>query len=111
ERMMVRLLAYALFTDADDTLEFTRGLSAAEEPDLWRMDLTGSILQWIETGLPDERRILKACGKSEEVVVVAYGRNAGLWWQGLRDKLARTDKLSVYMLDAEETAALAGLAA
>src|SRR5690606_14572565 len=111
ERMMVRLLAYALFADADDTLEFTRGLSATEEPDLWRKDLTGTILQWLEIGLPDERRILKACGKSDEVVVIAYGRNAGLWWQGLHTKLERTDKLSVYMLDAEETAALAGLAA
>jgi len=111
ERMMVRLLAYALFTDTDDTLEFTRGLSATEEPDLWRKDLTGAVVQWIETGLPDERRILKACGKSEAVVVLAYGRNAGLWWQGVKDKAARLDKLSVYALDAEETGALAALAA
>lgn len=110
ERLMVRLLAYALFANVDDGLEFTRGLSAADEPSLWRKDLTGAILQWIETGLPEERRILKACGKSDEVIVVAYGRNAGLWWNGLRDKLARTDNLSVYILDAEETTALAALA-
>lgn len=111
ERMMVRLLAYALFTDSDETLEFTRGLSATEEPDLWRKDLTGAIVQWIETGLPDERRILKACGKAQEVIVFAYGRNAGLWWQGIQDKVARTDRLSVYILDADETMQLANLAA
>jgi len=111
ERMMVRLLAYALLTNSDDNLEFTRGLSATEEPDLWRMDLTGAILQWVETGLPDERRILKACGRSEEVIVIAYGRNARLWWQGVEDKLERAGKLSVYLLDAEETTALASLAA
>lgn len=111
ERMMVRLLAYALFTDSDDTLEFTRGLSATEEPDLWRKDLTGAILQWVEAGLPDERRLLKACGRSEEVIVVAYGRNTRLWWQGVRDKLERADNLRVYALAAEETTALAGLAA
>src|SRR5690554_713016 len=63
ERMMVRLLAYGLFAESDSALEFTRGLSAAEDPDLWRKDLTGVILQWIEVGLPDERRILKACGR------------------------------------------------
>ena len=111
ERMMVRLLAYALFTKADGALEFTRGLSATEEPDLWRKDLTGAIVQWVEIGLPDERRILKACGKSDEVIVIAYGRNAPLWWQGIGNKLERTDKLSVYSLDAEETMALAAMAA
>lgn len=111
ERMMVRLLAYALFTDSDGALEFTRGLSATEEPDLWRKDLTGAILQWVEAGLPDERRLLKACGKSREVIVIAYGRNTRLWWQGVRDRLERTGNLSVYALAAEETAELAGLAA
>lgn len=107
ERMMVRLLTYALYAEADDSLEFTRGLSATDEPALWRKDLTGSVLQWIETGLPDERRILKAAGKSRQVIIVAYGRNAALWWSGLRDKLARLENLSVYLLEAEETAALA----
>jgi uncharacterized protein YaeQ len=111
ERMMVRLLAYALFANPDDSLEFTRGLSATEEPDLWRKDLTGAITQWIEAGLPDERRLLKACGKSEEVIVLAYGRNTGIWWQGVRDRLGRADNLRVYALMAEETAVLAGLAA
>lgn len=107
---MVRLLAYSLFTDSDNVLEFTRGLFATEDPDLWRKDLTDAIVQWIETGLPDERRILKACGKSDEVIVLAYGRNAGLWWQSIQNKVARADKLRVYILDADETLALAGLA-
>lgn len=111
ERLMVRLLAYALFADSDDTLEFTRGLSATDEPDLWRKDLTGVIKQWIEIGLPDERRVLKACGKSEDVIVIAYGRNAELWWQGARGKLERAGNLQVYILDAEETTTLASLAA
>ncbi|MFA7668299.1 MAG: YaeQ family protein [Burkholderiaceae bacterium] len=111
ERMMVRLLAYALFIDPDDSLTFTRGLSESDEPDLWRKDLTGDILQWVETGLPDERRILKACGRSEEVIILAYGRNAGLWWQGVQGKLERADKLRVYLLDTEGTARLAEMAA
>ena len=58
ERMMVRLLAFALH--ADEALEFGRGLSTEDEPDVWRRDLTGVILQWIEVGLPDEREVRKA---------------------------------------------------
>lgn len=110
ERMMVRLLAYALFTDSDESLSFTRGLSEADEPDLWRKDMTGAIEQWVEIGLPDERRILKACGRSQDVVVLAYGRNADLWWQGVQNRLQRAQNLTVYLLDTEGTAAMAALA-
>ena len=41
ERMMLRLLAFA--RHASETLEFGRGLSADEEPDLWQKDLVASI--------------------------------------------------------------------
>lgn len=110
ERLMIRLLAYALFADSEDNLAFTKGLSEADEPDLWRKDLTGAILQWVEIGLPEERRVLKACGKSDDVVVIAYGRNAALWWQGVKNGLQRARNLRVYGLDAEASAALATLA-
>ncbi|NYT70560.1 YaeQ family protein [Pusillimonas noertemannii] len=110
ERLMIRLLAYALFADADDSLSFTKGLSETEEPDLWRKDLTGAILQWIEVGLPDERRVLKACGRSSDVVVLAYGRNAALWWQGVRSGLERARNLRVYVLDVDGSAELGRLA-
>lgn len=110
ERMMVRLLAYALYADDADTLAFTRGLSEADEPDLWRLDLTGAIELWVEAGLPDERRVLKACGRSEAVVLLAYGRNAALWWQGVQNKLARNPKVRAFMFDVDGTQALAALA-
>lgn len=110
ERMMVRLLAYALFVDESETLAFTRGLSETDEPDLWRKDLTDAIKLWVETGLPDERRLLKACGKSDEVVVVAYGRNAALWWQGVETKLERASKLRALCLDTAGTTALSAMA-
>lgn len=110
ERLMVRLLAFALQADAEDRLAFTRGLSEADEPDLWRHDLTGAIELWVETGLPDERRLLKACGRAQQVIVYAYGRNAELWWAGIRNKLTRTRNLTVYGLPADATQTLAGLA-
>jgi len=110
ERMMVRLLAFALH--ADETLAFGAGLSTDDEPDLWRKDLTGSIQTWIDVGLPDEKRIRKACGRADEVFVYAYGGHAAqLWWQQAGDKLARSHKLTVIDLPQAGTRALAGLAA
>ena len=85
---MVRLLAFALH--ADPALEFGRGLSAEDEPDLVRRDLTGAIEQWIEVGLPDEKEVRKACGRAREVAVLTYGgRAAELWWEAARKTLER----------------------
>lgn len=110
ERLMIRILAYALYENGDERLAFTRGLSEVDEPDLWRKDLTGTILQWIETGLPDDRRLLKACGRAGQVIVLAYGRNAATWWANVASKLERARNLKVYVLPVESTQKLASLA-
>jgi uncharacterized protein YaeQ len=110
ERMMVRMLAYAL--NADEALAFTKGLSDTDEPDLWRKDLTGAIELWIEVGQPDERRILKACGRAGQVLIYCYGGHASqIWWNGIRDKLSRARNLRVVNLASDATQALGGLAA
>lgn len=110
ERMMMRLLAFALH--ADDALEFGRGLGTDDEPDVWRRDLTGAVDQWIEVGLPEEREVRKACGRAREVHVLAYGgRAVGLWWQAARERLERQDRLAVSEVPVEASRALAGLAA
>lgn len=108
ERMMVRLLAFAMY--ADDALAFGAGLSSADEPDLWVRDLTGAISCWIDVGLPDERRLRKACGRAARVVVVTYGRNAPLWWTQQRAVLQRLERLEVVELPADATRELAALA-
>jgi uncharacterized protein YaeQ len=109
ERMMVRLLAFALH--ADDALTFGRGLSTEDEPDVWRRDLTGAIDQWIVVGLPDEREVRKACGRAREVYVLAYGgRAVDLWWRNAREKLQRQDRLAVTEVPIEASRALAQLA-
>ena len=108
ERMMVRLLAFALY--ADDALIFGNGMSSDEEPDLWKKDLTGSIELWIEVGLPDERAVRKASGRADKVVVISYGRAAGIWWNENSDKLQRLNNLTVLNLATETTQDLAALA-
>lgn len=108
ERMMVRVLAFALY--ASDTLAFGKGLSTEDEPDLWQKDLTGAIDLWIDVGLPDERDIRKACGRSRQVVVVTYGRAAAdIWWNQHRSKLEKLNNLTVLRLPAETTQELAAL--
>ena len=109
ERLMVRLLAFALY--ADERLEFGRGLISEDEPDVWRKSLTGEIELWIELGQPDEQRIRKACGRARQVVVVSYsGRSAEIWWDKIGTDLARSKNLSVIDISAPTVLALAALA-
>jgi uncharacterized protein YaeQ len=110
ERLMVRLLAFALHADPD--LLFGRGLSTEGEPDLWSKDATGAIDLWIDIGLPDERWVRKACGLAARVLVLAYGgRKAEMWWAQSEVALARCDNLCVTSLSADATANLQQLAA
>lgn len=109
ERMMVRLLAFALH--AAEPLSFGRGLGSDDEPDLWQKDLTGSIEVWIEVGLPDEKRVRRACGRARQVVIYSYGgRGAELWWEQVNGKFGPVKNLSVIALPAASTRALAQLA-
>ncbi len=109
ERLMVRLLAFALH--ANDQLVFGKGLSSDDEPDLWCKDLTGAIETWIDVGLPDERRVRRAAGRARQVVVLCYGgRAAEIWWEQNGVALRKLQNLTVIKLAAEDTLALAGLA-
>jgi uncharacterized protein YaeQ len=114
ERLMARLLAFALLAPGDDRrgrLEFAKGLSDPDEPDLWQRDLTGELVQWIEVGQPDERRMLKASARAERVTIYAYSAAVPVWWQGIATKLTRAANLAVWQLPAEQSQALAALAA
>jgi uncharacterized protein YaeQ len=109
ERMMVRLLAYALHADA--ALSFGKGLSTDDEPDLWRKDLTGAIELWIDVGQPDEKRMRRACGRAREVFVYSYGgQAAAIWWDQLGGKLERSRNLTVVSIASADSQALAKLA-
>jgi uncharacterized protein YaeQ len=108
ERMMVRLLAFALY--ADDALAFGKGLSSDDEPALWRKDLTGAVELWVDVGLPDEREVRKACGRARQVTVLCYGgRVAEMWWNQNRSKFERLSNLTVIDLPSDQTQALAAL--
>lgn len=109
ERMMIRVLAFALH--ADPALEYGRGLSATDEPDLWRKDASGTIEHWIDIGLPDEKRLRRAAGRARRITVIAHGgRAVDVWWQRNREALRRIEGLEVLALPWESGKALAALA-
>jgi uncharacterized protein YaeQ len=109
ERMMVRLLVFALH--AHEYLEFGQGMTNDDEADLWRKDLTGSIEFWIDVGIPDEKLIRKACGRSGQVVVYCYGgRVADMWFAQNSAQFERQKNLTIINLPVESTRALAKLA-
>lgn len=109
ERMMIRVLAFALF--AARAPEFGRGLSAEDEPDLWVKDPSGLILDWIDIGLPEEKRLRRAAGRARRVTVFAHGgRGIDVWWERNAAAFARIAGLAVLALPWEPAKALAGLA-
>lgn len=97
ERMMHRIIAFALHAHAD--LELTRGLSTTGEPDLWRRDATGAVVLWVELGQPDGRRLRRACGRARRVAVHVYDEAAGRQWRARRaGEWARFANLSVALV-------------
>jgi len=110
--MLMRVLAFALNVPADDTrgaLELAKSLWDTDEPDLWQRDLTGEIVQWIELGQPDDRRLSKAAGRSEAVTVYSYASSTPIWWAALSGKLIRAPKVAVWQIESDAAQALAGL--
>ncbi|PJG57715.1 YaeQ family protein [Aeromonas cavernicola] len=110
ERMMIRLAAFAWH--AAERLEFTKGLSADDEPELWRKNYANEIELWIELGQPDEKRLKKACHRAQHVVLYLYGgRGTAVWWKQNQGKLGLHDNLSVIELSENQTLPLTAMVA
>lgn len=108
QRMMLRLLAW--ICHADENLRFTKGLSADDEPEIWRRNDTMELELWIELGLPDEKRLKKACNQSRAVVLYAYSeRAAQVWWSAISGKVSGYKNLAIRFLDDNQLTQLAGL--
>ncbi|MFP5473109.1 MAG: YaeQ family protein [Gammaproteobacteria bacterium] len=117
ERMMIRLAALALqayqlqaMCGGDGQLAFGAGLSDPDEPDVWLRDFTGRARLWIEVGQPEDKPIIKACGKADQVVVYAFASSAEVWWRGIETKLTRPQNLQVWRIPTAASQQLAALA-
>tara|TARA_B110000003_G_scaffold142312_1_gene143611 strand:+ start:95 stop:643 length:549 start_codon:yes stop_codon:yes gene_type:complete len=106
ERLMVRLLAFAL--NASEQLEFSRGLSTDDEPDLWEKSLSGETELWVTLGLPSEKIVRQSCGKAKGMIIYSYGgRTAEVWWDKIKNSTTRFENLKVINLAEAETSKLA----
>lgn len=107
-RMILRIVAFAI--NAHEHLQFTKGLSEADEPDLWQIDLTGAIEHWIELGQPTEKRIRQACGKAKHVTVMTYQKSSAvIWYEGMKDALNRFKRLSILNLQIQDEKLLSSM--
>ncbi len=99
-RFMMRLIAFVL--NANEQLSFTKGLCVDDEPELWMKSLIDDIELWIDFGQLDEKRIRKACGRADQVIVYTYNsQKSDIWWNQINSKLARYKNLSVMHIEAE----------
>ena len=110
ERMMMRLLAFAL--NADEQLRFGRGLSTDNEPDFWLKNLSDEIDLWIDVGLPSFERCKKAVARAKAVKLYVYGqqKNVSPWWKKVADDMLGLQKLTVLRIAGEDSMALAAMA-
>ncbi|WOH38075.1 YaeQ family protein [Thalassotalea fonticola] len=106
-RMMVRILAYIL--NAEQDLQFCKGLSDDDEPEIWLKDYSEQIHLWIELGQIDEKRIKKGCTRSKEMRLYSYGAVADVWWKKIQNKLSSFSNLTIYKIDEDTCAQLATL--
>jgi len=109
-RLMIRLLAFAFH--ASEFMQLTKGLSTDDEPDIWQKSLSNEIEVWIDLGHPDEKRIRKACGRAQDVIIYTYQhRSSQVWWEQQQKKLHRFQNLSVHHIDEASAQALSQMAA
>lgn len=113
ERMMIRLLAFALNVPSSDEhgiLELGKDMWDADEPAIWEKDLTGKIRHWIEVGQPDEKRLMQTSSRCDRVSVYSFASSTGQWWSSISSKITRARNVSVWQVPATQSASLSGLA-
>jgi uncharacterized protein YaeQ len=97
ERLVARLLAYAIFFEPE--LTFTKGISAVDEPDLWLKGPDDRVLLWVEVGIPESDRLIKASHHSVRVALVACGKAFPNWVQQHLPKLEGVPNLTIICFD------------
>lgn len=86
ERMMARVLAFCLHFE--EGLEFTKGLSTPDSPDLWSHSLDGQTRLWIEVGEPSAEKLKKATRVAQKVCVYTFNSKSAVWWKQEEAKLS-----------------------
>lgn len=97
ERLIARLLAFTLFHE--DDLQFTKGVCVGEEPDLWAKGPDGRVVSWVEVGVPEPDRLIKAARHAGRVALLACGNGLPHWERHGLPKLEGVTNLTVITLE------------
>lgn len=106
EYLVTRVLAYLM--EFSPGIEFSRGVSAPDEPAILIRDLTGAIRTWIDVGAPDAARLHKASKTADRVVVYTHKDPSQFLKQLDGERIHRAEALELYAVDRTLVAALAG---
>lgn len=94
EYMVTRVLAYCL--EYTEGIEFTAGVSSADEPAVLVRDLTGRITAWIEVGAPDADRLHRGSKLAGRVAVYTHRDLRMLLEQLEGKKIHRAAEIPIY---------------
>ena len=106
ERMMIRLLAYCI--NAQDRLQFSKGLSDPDEPAILLRSDDDRISCWIDIGEPQAERLKKASHVADRVLVYSFNSKSDVWWKNESAAIRQT-KAEVYQIAWESALALANM--
>jgi uncharacterized protein YaeQ len=100
EYLLTRVLAYCL--EYSPNLAFSKGgLSDPDAPALEIRDLTGTLLSWIEIGLPEPARLHKASKAARRVAVYSHKDVSPLLERIAASNVHRADEIEIYAVDRE----------
>jgi uncharacterized protein YaeQ len=107
EYLVTRVLGYCL--EYTQGLAFSKGgLSDPDTPALEVRDLTGTVLSWIEIGLPEPARLHKATKAARRVAVYSH-KDVAAWVERISaEAVHRANEIEIYAIDRELIDALAG---
>ena len=106
ERMVTRVLAYVL--NNQEFLSFTKGLSEADDPDIWAKNYSDEFLLWIDVGEPAFERMKKASRQAQKTKVYTFNTKSNVWWKQSQ-KDFKAINAEVYQFEFEQIQAFAAL--
>ena len=104
EYLVTRVLAYLL--EFAEGIEFSRGVSDADEPTIAIRDLTGTIGTWIDISTPDAARLHKASKAAGRVVVYTHKDPTQFLKQLAGERIHNAQSLELHAIDRALVAAL-----
>jgi uncharacterized protein YaeQ len=97
QRLIARALAFALLYHPE--LQFSRGICDGDTPDILLQQPGQKMQLWVEVGLPSAERMISACKKAQQVILLTYGSSLHRWQDTHGTKLHGLENLTLLQLD------------